>query len=255
MPDPCTWLAEAAMLRIMRRTLPAQRHEVLGALSALKLQLAVARRRAGREAGAAGPADDRLAQLDAMAEQQLAAQTALTDMRLWDGLAVQRRALDAVLAQCIGWSRQSAAMRGHRLDDAQLVPELAPADEAARGMPMVQVPAAHQLMLGWLFHTIDALAEPATLQPRLAWQPTGWTLQLHCQAREDAALPLALPPGLPEPAGRPSAVAAGQTPPDIDRAMLEALARHVGSEDGTWHCGGWADAAPPPPPWLRYQPA
>lgn len=231
MRDEESWLAEAAMHRILRRTLPAQRHEVLGALSALKLQLAVASRRiarapgGGHTDGADTPAA-RLAQLQGMAEQQLAAQTALTALRLWDGLGAQRQPLADVLAQSLAWVRQAAAMRGHRLDDA-LIPDGAT-------LPDVRVPAAHHLVLGLLYQTLDRLRSPMLLVPRLQPEGKAWRLSLDIRPRDDG-----LAPGLA--AAQPDAHAdappeRAAQPPHLTAAMLHALARYMATPDGAWHC-------------------
>ncbi len=187
-------LAEAAMQRILRRTLPAQRHEVLGALSALKLQLAVARRRLLRDGDAQPGQEDaaaRLRQFDSMADQQLAAQTALTGFRLWDGLAIQRRPLDAVITQCMDWTRQAAAMRGHHLPDG--------VETAVAEGPSVDVPAAHFLVLALLYEALDRLASPCQLDLSLASAGTAWRLTLRTRARRDQGglppMPMDLAPG------------------------------------------------------------
>ncbi|MDT7835050.1 hypothetical protein [Aquabacterium sp. OR-4] len=220
MSEDARWLAEAAMYRILRRTLPAQRHEVLGALSALKLQLAVARRRAlrdgeaGASAAAAGAAAAQsAAQFEAMAEQQQAAQAALTELRLWDGVVVQQRPLQVVWQQAAAWVRQAAAMRGHRLDELQLDAPGAQQAEAPE-VPEVAVPAAHHRLLGLLYEAIDRLEQPSHLLPRLQRQAGGWCLWLQAGPRTDA---------LPAPAG----LLAPPPAPDlqIGPALLAALAQ------------------------------
>lgn len=252
MRDQDPWLAEAAMHRILRRTLPAQRHEVLGALSALKLQLAVARRRASRgpasEPVAAcqglatdtAPAEtaplDALQQLEGMAQQQLAAQTALTELRLWDGLSLQHRPLADVLAQAVAWVRQAAAIKGHRLADA--VFEAAsdggrPGGAALPAPPAVQVPAAHHLVLGLLYEALDRLDTASLLVPRLRPEGDAWRLWLAVAGRDDA--PAMPPDAAGRAAGRATAaMPAGQLPPCIDARMMQALARHLSAPDGDW---------------------
>lgn len=239
MPHPPTCLAESAMHRVLRRTLPAQRHEVLGALSALKLQLALARRRAGRDesaaAGQAPPAAadaaSQRAQLEAMAEQQLAAQTALTELRLWDGVAAQRRALGDVITQCLGWVRQAAAMSGHQLDDLVLHAEgeLPEDEDPADALPWVEVPAAHYLVLAQLYAAIDQLQRPVQLVPHLHSEAEGWRLALQAAERSGE-----LPPALPRAPVGDGAPPAGQAVPAIDSAMLAALAAQCSQAEAHW---------------------
>lgn len=245
MPDDNSkaWLAEAAMHRILRRTLPAQRHEVLGALSALKLQLAVARRRAvlastgtgaASDAGSADNADNadnaaaRLAQLDAMAQQQLAAQTALTGLRLWDGHSAQRRPLAEVLSQSAAWVRQAAALRGHRLDEPLVAGE-AQAHEIA-----VRVPVAHYLVLALLYEALDRLHEPSHLTPWLRGAQGGaWAIGLAAAPRGDG---LPLPAATATPVAPVAPAGHGEAAAVVTGAMLVALAAHAASDDGTWQC-------------------
>lgn len=224
-------LAEAAMQRILRRTLPAQRHEVLGALSALKLQLAVARRRLLRDAEAMPGQDDAAARLqlfDSMADQQLAAQTALTGFRLWDGLAAQRRPLGAVLAQCMDWTRQAAAMRGHHLPDG--------VETAVAEGPSVDVPAAHFLVLALLYEVLDRLTAPSQLALSMASAGTDWHIALHSRARadEDGLPPMALDPA-------PGSGPAPWLQTTIRHGMGAALCAHLATPGGQWH---WHDADP-----------
>lgn len=246
MPDHPNWLAECAMHRVLRRTLPAQRHEVLGALSALKLQLALARRRAGRGetehpdhpptglADAATP----LAQLEAMAEQQLAAQTALIELRLWDGVAAQRRALDEVITQCLGWVRQAAAIAGHQLGDLVLHAEAdwPDGEDPADALPWVDVPAAHYLVLAQLYASLDRLDRPAQLTPHLHSEPEGWRLVLQTVDRTDGATP-----AWPRSPRGDSARAAGQAVPEIDASMLSALAVQCSHTEAQWQVTTDAD--------------
>lgn len=252
MRDADPWLAEAAMHRVLRRTLPAQRHDVLGALSALKLQLAVARRRLQRPAGAATPDDEpaaRLAHLESMAEQQLAAQTALTELRLWDGVAVQRRALDEVIGQCLDWVRQAAALRGHRIEALRCHhDEALPAgDDPSDGLPWVEVPAAHYLVLGLAYAVMDALQhQPACLVPELHSDSVGWRLSFQAQDWPAGEPPPAPMPADANVAGNTAAPArsAGQEAPQIDLRLLSALASHCSGGDTLWtvtaagHAGG-----------------
>lgn len=239
MCDDDSLLAEAAMQRILRRTLPAQRHDVLGAMSALKLQLAVARRRLQRDADAPPRPDDaqaRLQQVDAMADQQLVAQTALTGLRLWDGLAVQRQPLHAVLAQCVEWTRQAAAMRGHHLADAETP---APSTAAgAQATPSVEVPAAHFLVLAWLYEALDRLNAPCQLHVTLAAEGEVWHIGMRTSARsEQGGLPP--PPIAPTPGNGP----ARWLQTTISSAMVQALSRHVADAAGQWQCALDAGAA------------
>lgn len=232
MCDDDSLLAEAAMQRILRRTLPAQRHEVLGAMSALKLQLAVARRRLLRDADTPPQPDDaqaRLQQVDAMAEQQLAAQTALTGFRLWDGLAVQRQPLHAMLTQCADWTRQAAAMRGHHLSDAEGSAPGATAD--AQAMPSVEVPAAHFLVLAWLYASLDRLNAPCQLDLTLAAEGVAWRIGMHSSTRSEQG-------GLPPPpvAPTPGTAQARWLQTTISGAMLQALSRYVVDDAGQWQC-------------------
>lgn len=232
MCDDDSLLAEAAMQRILRRTLPAQRHEVLGAMSALKLQLAVARRRLLRDADAPPQPDDaqaRLQQVDAMADQQLAAQSALIGFRLWDGLAVQRQPLHAVLTQSADWTRQAAAMRGHHLADAQAP---APSTTAeAQATPSVEVPAAHFLVLAWLYASLDRLTAPCQLDLTLASEGVAWRIGIRSSARSDQG-------GLPPPpvAPTPGTGPARWLQTTISGAMVQALSRHVVDDAGQWQC-------------------
>ncbi|HOB92728.1 MAG TPA: hypothetical protein PK306_04155 [Aquabacterium sp.] len=249
MSDADHWRAEAAMHRVLRRTLPAQRHDVLGALSALKLQLAVARRRTQRPDGQAMPDDDpavRMSQLEAMAGQHLAAQTALTELRLWDGVTVQRRALDEVIGQCLHWVRQAAALRGLRIDALQCGCDDAAAtdDDPAEGLPWVEVPAAHFLVLGLAYATMDTLqGQPARLVPVLDSHPAGWTLAFQARDWADGDAPPAAAGGASPPDGRPTpALPAGQPLPDIPPQLLAALASFCSGEDARWSVGQ-ADAA------------
>lgn len=217
-------LAEAAMQRILRRTLPAQRHEVLGALSALKLQLAVARRRLQRDVDAMPGPDDaatRLQQFDSMADQQLAAQNALTGFRLWDGLAVQRRPLDAVITQCMDWTRQAAAMRGHHLPDGAVT--------AMAEAPSVDVPAAHFLVLALLYEALDRLTSPCQLDLSLASAGTEWCIRLHSRARRDQD---GLPPMPMDPA--PGTGPAPWLQTTIRSGMGVALCAHLADAAGQW---------------------
>lgn len=240
---PDAWLAEAAMHRILRRTLPAQRHDVLGALSALKLQLAVARRRAARAddaaAEAASPTADAgaapsaaLAHLEAMAEQHLAAQAGLVALRLWDGLQPQRRGAQAVIRQCLAWVRQAAAMRGHQLEElAELAGSAsAPPAQAAGHGDLVEVPAAHYLVLALLFATLDPLPQPCRITPRCEPLADGWRLLLQVHPRPaHEAMP---PPPAPDAAAPARPV--GQAQPSIDLPMLQALARQCSGNAGSW---------------------
>ena len=233
MRDETRWLAEVAMHRIERRTLPAQRHEVLGALTALRLQLTMARRRTastaeGQTSAAAGVS---LADCDAMLVQHRAAQHALTDMRLWDGPSPQRHPLTAVLAQCVAWARQPAAMLGHRLEDLtqqqRAGVDALPIDasEPVALIPMVDVPRAHHLVLGLVYEAIDRLDTPTRLVLHLAHQARHVLLSLTAHARGD------MPAGvagaeLPRPHSGTSAQATGMT-----AELLDALAM---ASDGAW---------------------
>jgi hypothetical protein len=242
-----TRLAEAAMHRVLRRTLPAQRHDVLGALSALKLQLAVARRRAQRpESTDASQALDvsadttlaRLAQLEAMAEQQLAAQTALTELRLWDGNTVQRRALDEVLAQCLDWVRQAAALRGHRIESMLLHPDESlasdPDPDPGAGLPWVEVPAAHYLVLGLLYAVIDTLGQrPACLVPQVHSDALGWRLSIATADWPAGESPPSATLTPADPEGR-ALRPAGQPAPTIDGQLLAALAAACSHAESAW---------------------
>lgn len=247
------WLAEAAMHRILRRTLPAQRHEVLGALSALKLQLAVASRRAAGVPGQGGHTDGadtpagRLAQLQGMAEQQLAAQTALTGLRLWDGMSVQRRSLADVLGESVAWARQAAAVLGHRLEAPQIRAHAAEAG-APPALPQVQVPAAHHLVLGLLYEALDRLQTPSVLVPQVQPDGPGWRLWLETTPRDDA-------PAMPAIAADAGVTARppGQPVPRISVAMLDALARHATAPEGTWQLVSAGDAPGASPSALRYE--
>lgn len=253
MIDADAALAEAAMHRVLRRTLPAQRHDVLGALSALKLQLAAARRRTQRVDGQAVSGDDpasRLSHLESMAEQHLAAQTALIELRLWDGVVVQRRALDEVIGQCLHWVRQVAALRGHRIDALQCELDEASSpdnEDPAEGLPWVEVPAAHYVVLSLAYAVMDMLQQrPTCLAPRLHGDSLGWRLVFH--ARDwpvGERPPLAVPAGVAQgAAGAPAgnAPSAGQPVPEMDERLLAALARHCSAGDTRWSVCRPADA-------------
>lgn len=229
------------MHRVLRRTLPAQRHHVLGALSALKLQLAVAKRRVGRglEGDSTDDAASRTTQIEAMAEQQLAAQTALTELRLWDGMTPQRRALADVAAQCADWVRQAAAIAGHRLA------EMAPVD--ATPSPAVQVPAVHYLVLAALFETLDHLKAPSEISVHLQAPASAnlpWRVSVQTAARKDDGdlqrAPLtALPPLDTSQAA--SRAPAGQSTPAIDAEMVTALAVSACHAEGQWQAAQTSD--------------
>lgn len=168
---PDAWRAEAVRHRLLRRVLPAQRHEVLGALSAQKMLLVVLRHRLER-----GPldADSLLEQVHQIIEQQKAAQQALVELRVWDGLVEQHKPLATLLSQVDLLARQACAMKGHRL-------EIEPAVEMAD----LPVPAALYALLGLVFQACDSQQQASTL--RCSSSRSGEVLRVRlCVERQHA---------------------------------------------------------------------
>ena len=147
--DENAWRAEAVRGRVLRRLLPAQRHDGLGPLSAIKMLLAVARRRltttAPDGAGLAAMVDD-------LIDQQRAAQKALVAMRLWDEVAAASSPWPVVVQEVCAWVGAAATMQGHRL----LAPESGSGDSARE----VAVPDAHYMLAAFLLSAVDTAACP-----------------------------------------------------------------------------------------------
>lgn len=138
------WRAEAVRHRVLRRVLPAQRHEVLGPLTAQKLLLAATRRQLSGTRPENTPTAEQIAGL---AEMQLEAQKALTALRLWDDLVQQLQPAAEVMVQVDGLARQWCAMAGLRLEM-----------RAEGTLPPVEVPLLHYLLLALLLHAVDTSA-------------------------------------------------------------------------------------------------
>lgn len=186
-PDALAWLADGVRHQILLRALPAQRHDVLGPLSATRLGLALLRRRLQPAAPVPDGADQRLADL---ARQVGDAVAALALMRLWDaGTAAQQPAqpLAGVLQSCADLLRAGASLRGLQIHlDAP----------AAAALPALPAQDAHYAVLGWLMHHLDHTAGPA----RLVLGQGAGSLLLHTEplpAPEGPALHLPPAPGRP----------------------------------------------------------
>lgn len=225
--------------RLLRRALPAQRHEVLGALSAQKMLLTVMQRRAAVAASSgadwAVPEEAGLhAQPETLAQvlqMQQAAQQAVAAMRVWDGVVPAQATLPAVLAQADLLARQACAMAGHRLVlGACERPPQAPTGAAAEApWPM---PGTLYGLLGLVFHAVDHLEglAPAELQ-LTASAADGGGLQVVLRTTAGCAASGA-PPG-PSPAGAEPRRAAtdrpgGEADTRLDADDLLALVQELG---------------------------
>lgn len=189
-PDALAWLADGVRHQILLRALPAQRHDVLGPLSATRLGLSLLRRRLQPAAPVPDGADQRLADL---AQQVGDAVAALALMRLWDvGTAAQQplQPLAGVLQTCAGLLRTGASLRGLQI-------HLDTPDAAT--LPALPAQDAHYAVLGWLMHHLDHTAAPARL---VLGQGSG-SLLLHTEplpVPEGQALPMPAAPARPLPA-------------------------------------------------------
>lgn len=197
---PSRWLADGVRHQIVLRALRGQRHDVLGPLSAARMQVATLRRRA-----AAVVADPQAvqAQAEALSHQLAEAVAAVALMRVWDGPASDTLPAASLLAACVGLLGTDASLHGHRLGAA------APAEPET--LPrVVGTTDGHYALLGCLMHLLDAADGPLDIQVRLV--PGAFELRSE-------ALPQSPAVSLAPPAAPPRA---------IDATALAALLADLG---------------------------
>jgi hypothetical protein len=187
LPDADTrWRADAVRHQVLRRALPAQRHDVLGPLSALRMGLALFKRRLQADAPDAGALGQRLADLE---QQVTEAVAAVAVLRCWDDGRHPAQPVGPLLRACAELLRTGASLRGHRLDG----PRDTELDAAAAAV--VAVPDAHYVVLAWLMAAIDGAAEPTQLT--LSLQADHVALRMQPSDAAPAGLPLGLVSGTP----------------------------------------------------------
>ena len=209
--DHRRWLADGVRQRILLRALPAQRHDVLGPLSAMRLALALVKTRL-----AADPPDvDRVrAKVGELDDQLAAAIAAVKLLRLWDGGGRPTDAL-AACADCVAMLRVSMALRGHQLAEPAVHDDAVP--------PQLPCPDVHYAILGLLLHVQDTAGVRCLLAPKVT--PAGLRL-------DATPLPGVSPLVAPPPTGaqpRPTSVEA-----DALGWLVEEMGWRVARDDAGW---------------------
>jgi hypothetical protein len=209
-PDHRRWLADGVRQRILLRALPAQRHDVLGPLSAMRLALSLVKTRLAADP----PEVERVrAKVGEIEEQLAAAIAAVKLLRLWDG--GRRTDALAACADCVAMLRVSMALRGHQLAE--------PAVRDGAVPPQLPCPDAHYAILGLLLHAQDTAAVRCLLAPALT--PHG--LRLEATPLPGVSPLVAPPPAGPEP--RPSTVEA-----EALGWLVEEIGWRVARDDAGW---------------------